>query len=93
MVSLRLIRTTSTQIVPDGLLMKTTLVIPAMNPEMKTLWKLFLLHKHRFGDKGKDNDWQCYIKTGILKTHDRYQKLLQKYQIYLIKQKSKFPIN
>ena len=37
-----------------------------------------------FPDKGKNNPWRTYIKKLFSKFHDKYQKILQKCEIYII---------
>ena len=37
----------------------------------QNIWKLSLLHKHMFPDKGKNNPWPSYVKKLF---HDKYQK-------------------
>ena len=59
----------------------------------QNIWKLSLLHKHMFPDKGKNNPWPSYVKKLFPKFHDKYQKTLQKSQIYVIIQRSIFSIN
>ena len=59
----------------------------------QNIWKLSLLHKHMFPDKGKNNPWSSYVKKLFPKFHDKYQKTLQKSQIYVIIQRSIFSIN
>ena len=61
----------------------------------QNIWKLLLLHKKTFGDKGKSHNWQSYVKKCMVffKFYDKYQKILQKSHIYIIIQKNIFPTN
>ena len=58
----------------------------------QNIWKLLLLHKKTFGDKGKSHNWQSYVKKCMVffKFYDKYQKILQKSHIYIIIQKKYF---
>ena len=44
-------------------------------------------------DKGKRNHGQSYVKKVFSKFSDKYQKILQKNQIYIMIQKSSFSAN
>ena len=54
--------------------------------------KLLLLQKRRFAGKGKKQSLTVLCKEGkaFSKFHDNYQKIRQKYQIYIIIQKVYF---
>ena len=50
----------------------------------ESIWKMLLLHKNRFGDKGKTNHWLPNVREVFSEFYDKHQEILQKNQIYII---------